>query len=186
MRVKILMVDLIYKRVAELHEFLEKFLTAIEELHKSREYEKYVDFLWKYCYCYVTTLEDLKIVSPGLYGIAPTIETIFEMEDEEEKKEELRKIIPLVQEEVERLWNNIEEIIIDSYEDVLRDATDSDEVVQAYRREVEESIIPELEELEDKYKRKMTKREKMEKLSFMLSISIAFLFEEIEKLVMGG
>jgi len=182
LKVKVLMVQLIYKRIDELRKFWEKFLIVIEVLHIARGYKEYALLLGHghYFLDIISKYPDfLRKVSPFLYGIAPMVESILKMEDEKEKEEEFRKIIPLVQEEVERLWNNIEDIIIDSYEDALYDATDSDELVRAYRREVEESIIPKLRELKDE-----NKRERMKNLSFILATSIIHLFREIERIVM--
>ncbi|MCW3128548.1 MAG: hypothetical protein N2V75_00355 [Methanophagales archaeon] len=178
MKVKILMVDLIYKRIDELRKFWEKFLIVIEGLHIAREYDEYVYLLGYYISEVFSKYSDfLKNVSPSLYGIVPTIDTILEIEDEEERKEELRKIMPPIWGEIEKLWNNIEEIIIDSYKDVLYDTTDSDELVQAYMRGVRESIIPKLRELKDK-------RERMIELNSILATSILHLFREVERLVM--
>ncbi|MCW3128550.1 MAG: hypothetical protein N2V75_00365 [Methanophagales archaeon] len=175
------MVQLIYKRIDELHSFWEEFLLVIEDLHIARKYELYLLSFKTLFFEVVPGYPDfLRRVSPILCGIAPTVDTILKMEDEEEKEEELRKIIPLVQEEVERLWNNIEEIIIDSYEDVLCDATDSEEIREIYRREV---VVPIMEEMEK------NKKEKIEMASWLndiLHVCITELFEEIEKLVMGG
>ena len=182
MKVKILIVELVYKRIDELRKFWEKFLIVIEGLHTAREYDEYVYLLGYYIgevFSRYSFSDFLKKVSPNLYGIAPTIDKILDIEEEEKREEELMKIIPPILEEVERLWGKIEEIIIDSYEDALRDATDSDELVRAYRREVEESVIPELRELKDK-------RERTIELNLLLANSIIHLFREIERVVMGG
>jgi len=181
LKVKVLMVDLIYKRVEELYGFWMEFLLVIEDLHITRKYELYLLSIKTLFLEIIPKYHDfMRKVSPLLCGIAPTVESILKMEDEEEKKEELKEMIPLVQEEIERLWNNIEDIIIDSYEDALYDATDSDELVQVYRREV---VTPIMEEM------KKTEGEKCDIANWLnevLHVSITEWFEEIEKLVMGG
>jgi len=178
LKVKVLMIQLIYKRIDELRKFWEKFLIVIGGLHIAREYDEYVYLLGYYISEVFSKYPDfLKKVSPNLYGIAPMIDTILDIEDEEEREEELRKIMPPIWEEIEKLWNDIEKIMIDSYKDVLYDTTDSDELVQAYMREVRELIIPRLRELKDK-------RERMIELNSILATSIIHLFREVERLVM--
>lgn len=130
MAVKILILELdaIYKGLEDLHDFWDDFiffLFIVNYIYLINTFHIYPDFLKK--------------VSPYLYSLAPTLESIVEREEEEEIKEELKRIDELTQGEIKKLKDNLGEIIINSYEDLIYDITGSEEIREICRREV---VIP--------------------------------------------
>jgi len=165
-KILILELDTICERIEDLHDFWDdfiSFLTMTEYGYVVETFHKHPDFLKK--------------ISPYLYSLAPTVESILKMKDEE-WKEELRRIYKRIQGEIKRLWDNSGEIIINSYEDLIYDMTGSDEIREIYRREV---VVPIMTEME-KIKRVFGWRIKLNNILFK---STTEWFKEIEKLVMG-
>ena len=101
MKILILELDAIYRRLEDLHDFWDDFvffLTIRDYEYLVRTFHRHPDFLKK--------------VSLYLYGLAPTLESILRMEDEEEREEELRRVHKLARGEINRLWDNLGEIMI--------------------------------------------------------------------------
>jgi len=167
-KILILELDVIYKRIDDLHDFWGDFISFLsigDYDYLIHTFDDYPDFLKK--------------VSPYLYGLAPTLGSILEMEDEEERKEELKRIHELTRGERKRLKDNLEEIIINSYEDLIYDITGSDEIRETCRREVVEPIMGEMKKI------KKEKIEMADWLNDILHVCTTELFREIEWIVMG-
>ena len=168
-KILILELDVIYERIDNLHDFwrgLILYLTMAQYSSLVELYHKYPDYLKK--------------ISPYLYSSAPTLEfIILTIEDEEEQKQELRKIDELTRGEKNKLLDNLEEIIINSYENLIYDITGSDEIREIYRREVVEPIMTELENFIGVFGWESW-------LNKILFESTTEWFKELEKLVMGG
>lgn len=167
-KILILELDVIYKRIDDLHDFWGDFISFLsigDYDYLIRTFHDFPDFLKK--------------VSPYLYGLAPTLGSIAEGEEEVERKKELKRIHELTWGEIKRLKDNLEELIINSYEDLIYDMTGSDEIKEICRREV---VIPVIEEM------KKIKKEKIEMadwLNDILHVCINELFREIEWMAMG-
>jgi len=170
MKILILELDAIYRRLEDLHDFWDDFvffLTIRDYEYLVRTFHRHPDFLKK--------------VSLYLYGLAPTLESILRMEDEEEREEELRRVHKLARGEINRLWDNLGEIIINSYEDLIYDITGSNELREICKREVTVPFITR--------GMKQIKREKYEWAEWLNNVllsCITELFREIERLAMGG
>jgi len=172
MEILILDLDTIYRRLEDLHNFLDGFIFFFFLSMSDYEYivgafHKHPDFLKK--------------VSPYLYSLAPAIDTILRIEDKEERKKELKRIQELTRGEINRLWDNLGETIINSYEDLIYDITGSKEIREICKREVTVPFITR--------GMKQVKKEKYEWaewLNDVLLSCITELFREIERLAMGG
>jgi len=166
-KILILELDTICERIEDLHDFWDdfiSFLTMTEYGYVVEAFHEHPDFLKK--------------VSPCLYNLAPTLESILKIGDEE-WKEELIRIHKRIRGEIKRLWDNSGEIIINSYENLIYDITGSDEIREIYRREVVEPIMAEMENIKRVFGWRI-------KLNNILFESTTEWFKEIEKLVMGG
>ena len=168
MAVKILILELdaIYRGLEDLHDFWDDFiffLLIVSYRYLINTFHKHPDFLKK--------------VSPCLYNLAPTLESIVEREEEEEIKEELKRIDELTQGERKRLKDNLGEIIINSYEDLIYDITGSEEIREICRREVVIPVITTgMKQVKGKY-------EWAKWLNDVLLLCIMELFREIEGMV---
>jgi len=149
MVVKILILDLdvVYKRLKNLHTFWNNFITFLSRV----DYDLYV-YLESLAYIFKDFSDFLEKVSPYLCNFGPVLQSLEEIEVEEEEeeesiREELARIHELTREERKRLCDNLDEIIINSYEDLIYDITGSDVFRECYRREIVVSIMEEMEKV---------------------------------------